>query len=190
MKTFPTVAALIIGAFLIPSIETAQAREPFMGGYRGSCDRKVDRAKPKKRKLESTATVVQNGATNYDTRTTITATGNGEKLEIVLDLDALNNGKLTINGTVVAGPGARDREAQAKTKKLKIRLSATGTATFVGPIRQTLALSGNASGIPFTVTGVTDLDSSGGLILNLDIVFQKVGSLGKKASFAFLGART
>lgn len=190
MKLIPVVTALLAGVFLFSTQETASARQPFMGEYHGSCNRKVDRAKPKKKKLKADASVVQHGATNYDIRATVTATGSsGEKLDIVLDLDALNNGTLTINGTVVAGPGARDRIAQAKAKKLKINLSATGTATFVGPLRQTLSFSGQTRGIPFTATGVMDLDASGGLILDLNVVFSKVGPLGKKASFAFLGAR-
>jgi hypothetical protein len=188
MKTIPAAVALVIGAFLLTPIERAEAREPFMGGYNGSCERRVEKAKPKKRKNKARANVVQDGPTNYDMRATVTATGGGEKLVIVLDLDAANNGTLTINGTVVAGPGARDRSPRAKL--LRFRLSGKGTATFVGPLRQTLVFSGKSDGIPFTAKGVLDLDNSGGLILELDVKFSKASKIGRSASFDFRGARS
>ncbi len=187
MRAFLLIAALFIGTLPATLPTTAQARGPFIGSYDGRCDRKAERGKPKKRKLKAQAVVTQNGPTNYDIRAEVTAAGSGEKIEIVLDLGADNKGTLAINGVVVAGPEAR--APKAKPKKLKFNLKATGAATFVGPLRQTIAMKGSSGGKPFTVSGVMDLDAKGGLILDLGVKFSKASSLGKSASFDFQGAR-
>lgn len=187
MKAFLLLIAFLIGTLPLTLPTTAQAREPFIGSYDGRCDRKADRGKPKKRKLKAQAVVEQNGPTNYDVLATVTASGNGEKMDIVLDLDSNNQGTLKINGVIIAGPEARI--PRAKPKKIKIALKASGTAAFVGPLRQTLTMKGTSGGKPFTVSGVMDLDAKGGLILDFGVKFSKTSSLGKTASFAFRGAR-
>lgn len=190
MKTrfFPLIAALgCLGWFgFVPD---ANAREPFFGKYRGDNTRQCERAKKKRLKLAAQAACTQNGPSNYDARATVTAAGGGEKLTIVLTLDSANRGTLTINGTVVAGPSPKARLG-AKARPIKFSLKGKGTAKFVGPLKQTLRFSGKYGAVPFTATGVFDLNASGQLILNAKLSFKKATPLGRSFSVAFAGKRT
>lgn len=189
-----TLAVVMMAGAALFAPETASARAPFFGNFSGTCTVNVPIAKKKKKRIRSQARAQQNGPSNYDMRAVVNAAANGEKFEIVLDLNADNTGTVTINGQVVAGPTPKSLRPlaakKAKPKKLKFKLKATGTATFVGPVRQDLSFAGKYKGSPFNVKGVLDLDPAGGLILDTKVTFKKKSPLGKKMSFSFQGDRT
>lgn len=183
----PIVAFSCLG--LLGFALEAEAREPFFGQFKGDSTRQIERAKKKKLKQAAQARCVQNGPSNFDARATITATGGGEKLEVVLTLDASNNGTLTVNGVVLAGPVPKT-SAAPKARTIKYALKAKGSAKFVGPLKQTLKFSGKYGAVPFTATGVFDLNASDKLILNVKILFKKATPLGRSFSVSFAGKRT
>lgn len=183
----PIITLCCLG--LLGFVPRAEAREPFHGKYRGANTRQCEKAKKKRLKVPALATCVQSGPSNFDARTTVTANGGGEKLTVVLKLDSANNGTLTINGAVVAGPAPK-AVPKAKVRTIKFSFKATGTAKFVGPLKQTLQFSGKYGKVPFTATGVFDLNASDALILSAKVSFKKTTPLGRSFSVSFVGKRS
>lgn len=185
ISSVAALVAVLLSGMILPTVE---ARQPFQGSFRGDCTRKVPSARPKKKKIKAHVQTEQTGGP-YDARTTVNASGGGEKVNLVLDFREDNSLTVTVNGQAFSGnlrPN-KGRVPQA-SKKFRYKGKFTGSATFVGPLKQNLSATGKMKGTSTKLTGSVDLQGDV-FILKLNLKSTAASPLGAKSSFQVRATR-